>query len=204
MFLLRTLALCLLVAPLQQQRLSAAGRAPGPAGGPVSGRGRFSTSDRMQCTWTARDAGDSVNLRVRCQNPEARVAGGITDMSCEYRGRPRSCPAFGSDPRGFWKQVGRALRKLRARLCRDERAPVRAGMCRRAPGDVNFLLDVDSLEFSAQSGEPQTPSPAPAPAALPTSCTGPADQRRTAEEHCSGAWASVCSFFMSMLQTDAC
>ncbi|XP_037545879.1 fibroblast growth factor-binding protein 1-like [Nematolebias whitei] len=188
MLLLRTFSFCLLVVLLQP--VSSGGQGTG-GGSVVAPRGRFSTTDHMQCTWTANDTGDSVTVRVRCQNPQTR-----SGLRCSYRGAPRSCAAFRSEPRRFWKQVGRALTKLRAQLC-SEGASVRAGMCRRAPGDARFELEANSV-FSAR-----TPAPAPPPSPTSTSCTGHADHRSTAEEYCR-AWASVCSFLLSMLQTDAC
>lgn len=184
----RMLILCL---PLLLLRVSSGAQGTG-GGSEVAPRGRFST-EHMQCTWTANDTGDSATLRVTCRSPEARAG-----LRCSYRGRPHGCPAFRSEPRRFWRQVGRALAKLRARLCRDERASVRAGMCRRAPGDAHFQLAADSSVFSARTAPPP-------PRPTSTSCAGGrADHRSTAEEYCSSAWASVCSFLLSMLQTDAC
>eukprot|EP00064_Thunnus_orientalis_P020932 superscaffoldBa00006055_g21084 len=238
MLLLRTLAPCLLMAFLAQQvSLSSGARgkgrtaeergadrtvtpAPGRAqrsGGKgaapaaaATGRGKFSTKDKMQCTWGARDVGDTVKLSVKCENPEARVKGGVTELRCDYNAKPQSCPGYQSDPRGFWKQVARALKKLKGKLCKDDRALVRTGMCKRAPRDAHFKLDISSSVASAQSGDVEPPRPPPprrASTAAPagsTACTRRADHRQKAEEYCNNAWASVCSFFFSMLQSDDC
>ncbi|XP_022593803.1 fibroblast growth factor-binding protein 1 [Seriola dumerili] len=174
--------------------------------GAATGRGKFSLKDEMQCTWGARDMGDTVRLSVKCEDPKARVKGGITDMECEYTAKPQSCRGYGSDPKGFWKQVARAIKRLQGKVCKDERALVKAGMCKRAPRDAHFKLDITSSVISAQSGDPETPPPLPtrSTSAGPTACTGRADHRKTAEEYCNSSWASVCSFFFSMLQGEDC
>lgn len=226
MLLMRTFAPWLLLAFLGQQvSLSSGARnkslgadnavtpAPGraqrsgnkPA---VNGRGKFSINDKMQCTWGAKDVGETVRLSVKCQDQEARIKGGVTDLQCEYNAKPQHCPGYQSDPKGFWKQVTRAFKRLKGKTCKDDRALVKAGMCKRAPRDAYFKLDVSSSVVSAQSGEPETPQPLPprsnnTDSAGPTACSGRADQRKKAEEHCGG-WASVCNFLFSMLQSDDC
>ncbi|XP_026160100.1 fibroblast growth factor-binding protein 1-like [Mastacembelus armatus] len=153
----------------------------------ATGRGKFSTKDKMQCTWVARDDSDAVNLSVKCQNPDAQ---------CDYTAKPQSCPSYLSDPRSFWKQMARALKKLQGKVCKDERALVKAGVCKYAPRDAHFKLS--SSGALNQSGRPETPPPV----APPTECTGRADHRKTAEEYCSSSWASVCALFFSMFQRD--
>ncbi|XP_029365636.1 fibroblast growth factor-binding protein 1 [Echeneis naucrates] len=152
--------------------------------------GKFSIQGGMQCTWGAREVSDSVVLTVKCENPRAHVEGGITEITCDYRARPQSCPGFVSDPRAFWKQLGRALKRLQGKVCREERALVKPAMCKRAPREAHFKLDLSSSVASAQSGDPT---------AFPgtTACSSRA-------EYCSSSWASVCSFFFSILQGDDC
>ncbi|XP_051241552.1 fibroblast growth factor-binding protein 1-like [Dicentrarchus labrax] len=178
----------------------------------ATGRGKFSSKDKMQCTWVAKDVADTVRLSVKCENREARVKGGVTDLECRYNAKPQRCPGYQSDPKGFWKQVARALKRLQGKVCRDERALVRAGMCKRAPRDAHFKLDMSSSVSAAQSGDTpplplsnstSTSTSSPAAPAGTTACTR-ADHRRKAEEHCSSSWASLCSFFFSMLQSDDC
>lgn len=226
MLLLRTFAPWLLLAFLGQQvSLSSGARnknrgankavTPAPGRAQRSGnksaataRGKFSISDKMQCTWGAKDGGDTVRLIVKCEDPEARIKGGVTDLQCEYNAKPERCPGYQSDPKGFWKQVTRAFKRLKGKVCKDDRALVKAGMCKRAPRDAHFKLDVLSSVISAQSGgDPETPQPPPptprSNSTGPTACVGRADQRKKAEEHCGG-WASVCTFFFTMLQSDDC
>lgn len=173
---------------------------------PATGRGKFLISDRkMQCTWAAKDVGDTVRLTVKCENPEARVIGGETDLECKYNGKPHRCPGYDSDPKGFWKQVARAFKRLQSKVCYDERALVRAGMCKRAPRDAHFKLDIGSSVVSAQSGgisedgNPQTPTGSSGGS---KACTEE-QKKKKAEENC-GRWASVCTFFISMLQSEDC
>uniref|UniRef100_A0A3Q3IP01 Uncharacterized protein n=1 Tax=Monopterus albus TaxID=43700 RepID=A0A3Q3IP01_MONAL len=154
-------------------------------------RGKF-TTNKMQCTWGARDVRDTVKLSVKCENPEAQ---------CEYTGKPESCPGYLSDPRGFWKQVARALKRLKDKVCTDERAVVKAGMCKRAPRYAHFKLSSVMLS-QFRDRETSTPPPPSSITADPTPCTGRADHRKRAEEYCSSSWASVCAFLFSVVQRD--
>lgn len=173
---------------------------------PSLGRGgKFTLTDGMWCTWRPKDARAAVKLLVKCENPEARVKGGITDMACEYTAKPQRCPGFLPDPRAFWKQVGRALKKLQGKVCTDDKALVKAAMCKRAHRDAHFKLVIESSVVSAQSGGDETPAFTPTSNSLssspgPTACPGHEERRRAAEEYCSSSWASVCAFFFSMVQ----
>lgn len=184
---------------------------------PANGRGKFVINKmKMQCTWAAKDVKDTVRLSVKCENPEARVKGGVTDMQCDYNGKPDRCPSYQSDPKGFWKQLTRAFKRLQDKVCADQSALVKSGKCKRAPRDAHFKLDITTSVKSAQSGgiseDPQpTPPPPPPPASStssnssvrPTACAGKEQQRRKAEEYCGG-WASLCTFAFTMLQNDGC
>lgn len=205
MLLLRTFAPCLLLLVFlgQQVSLSCGARSKKRGvdnTGNKTSRGKFSIKGKVQCTWGARDVGDTVTLSVKCENPETRSS----TLMCQYIAKPQSCPGYLSDNRGFWKQVARALSRLQGKVCTDEHALVKAGMCKRAPRDAHFKLDTVSSVTSAETGHRGTPPPPPArsTSAAPTACTGRADHRKTAEEYCSSSWASVCSFFFSMLQSD--
>ncbi|KAM9770789.1 fibroblast growth factor-binding protein 1-like [Menidia menidia] len=209
MFLLRTLALWLLLA----LSLSSGQRAPGRPGGraqrsggkgALTSRGKFSTGDHMQCAWNAREVRDAVKMRVTCENPKAKAKGELVSLTCEYNAKTQSCQR--ADPKGFWKQVSRALRRLQGKLCRDELALVKTGTCKRAPQDAHFKLDARSVSVSHHSQGPVSPSPPPggrSTPAGPTRCSK-SDHRHTAQEYCSSSWASVCSFFLSMLQSEDC
>ncbi|KAM6972321.1 fibroblast growth factor-binding protein 1-like [Aplochiton taeniatus] len=248
MLLLRTLAPCLLLACLAQQVALSVGSgkkerkgkgnvraleqsqssAPvraGKGGKAPAAKGKFSTKDKMQCTWVTRGEG-TVTLAVTCQNPEAKVKGGVTELSCTYTARPISCPGYDSNPDGYWKQVARALKKLQKKLCADSRAQVKTGMCKRAPQDAHFKLSVDTIVALAQQPDETarqvfTPRPMkPAKAIVSTTttttkvpnenavtaiaCTERVDQKKIAEEYCSSTWVSLCAFFFSMVQSGDC
>ncbi|XP_072240960.1 fibroblast growth factor-binding protein 1-like isoform X2 [Leuresthes tenuis] len=223
MIALRAFALWLLLAFLEQQVSLSSGERAADAQSSraqrsgnkyaANGRGKFSTGDKMQCTWNSRDVGDTVKIRVTCNNPGAQVEHEVTGLSCEYNAKPQSCPGYWSDSKVFWKQVARALKKLKGKLCRDELATVKTAMCKRASRDAHFKLDIRSLLISSRSGESRTSTPPPLLRTRPTStststsqtaCTKRPDHRKTAEEYCNSSWASVCSFFLSMLQSDDC
>ncbi|XP_078022309.1 fibroblast growth factor-binding protein 1-like [Epinephelus lanceolatus] len=223
MLLLKTFTPLLMLAFLGQQvSLSSAARnknrgadktvtiAPPGSGDKLAAsvRGKF-PRDKMQCTWVAKDVGDTVKLMVKCEDPVARIKGGYTDLQCEYNGKPQSCPGYHSNNKGFWKQVSRAFKKLKTKVCSDERALVKASVCKRAPRGAHFKLDIFSSVVSAQSGgdeltEPTTPRSTSTSTAVSPACTKRANHQKTAEETCSGSWASVCNFFMSLLQSDDC
>ncbi|KAM9793117.1 fibroblast growth factor-binding protein 1 [Neosynchiropus ocellatus] len=180
--------------------LSSAGpgrAARGRDSGASAGRGKFTNKDKMQCTWRSTESEEKAKLSVTCENPEARISGGVTDIQCDYDGRPALCPGFRSDPRAYWKQVARALKRLQGRLCNDPRALVKAGMCKQAPRDSHFKLDITTSVASAQSGGIDVPEP-------PASTACSATHRQTAEEYCSQTWASLCTFFLEMLQKENC
>ncbi|KAM4603337.1 fibroblast growth factor-binding protein 1-like [Polymixia lowei] len=239
MLLLRTLAPWFLLACLAQQLSVSAGAREKARKGSAEARGaersardrkasapggKFSTGDsNMRCTWVAKEDGDAVRLRVACQNPEARVTGGVTDLTCEYAAKPASCPGYVSKPGSFWKQVSRAMKKLRGKVCRALE-PVKAGMCKRAPRDAHFTLDVRTAVVSAQqpresvesSRKPRpgtgtttttaatTTVQTPAGPVNGSACTERVDQRKLGEEYCSSSWASLCTFFFSMVQSGDC
>lgn len=248
MLLLRTLAPCLLFACLALQVALCVGsrnkerkgkvdvraleRSPSSApfredkgGKALATKGKFSTKDKLQCTWVARGE-DTVTLAVTCQNPEAKVKGGVTDLSCTYTARPTSCPGYDSNPASYWKQVARALKKLQKKLCADSRAQIKTGMCKRAPQEAHFKLSVDTIVTLAQQPDktakqvftrrPQKPAKSTTVAtttsttkvsrrnATAIACTENVDQQKLAEEYCSSSWASVCAFFFSLVQSGDC
>ncbi|KAK5865707.1 hypothetical protein PBY51_019955 [Eleginops maclovinus] len=229
MLLLKTFAPWLLLAFLGQQvSLSSGARkkhdgadktvtaAPNKAPGSrdksaANGRGRMSINNKMQCSWRAKDAGDAVKLLVKCEDPESLSTGGVSDITCEYNGRAQNCPGYKNNNKVFWKQVARAFKKMKGKVCLDESVLVRAAICKRAPRDAHFKLDLKSKVTVSSNGEPEThvlPPPQPrttvAAPGTPTACTVRANNRKTAEENCSGAWASVCNFFLTMLQSEDC
>ncbi|XP_059188486.1 fibroblast growth factor-binding protein 1-like [Centropristis striata] len=180
-----------------------AGKSSIPAAELRYSRGKFAGGGKMLCTRSAVNDRDRVRVTVKCEDPEARVKGGVTELRCNYYAKPHGCPGYLSNNKNFWKQVGRAFKKLKGKVCKDERSGVGASMCKRAPLDVHFELDKSSAVSLAQSGGDETLPLPRATAAAGKNCTERADHRKTAEENC-GSWFSVCNFFMSMLQSDNC
>ncbi|KAK0142611.1 Fibroblast growth factor-binding protein 1 [Merluccius polli] len=195
-------------------------------------RGKFTTKDgALQCGWKQeekeeeeRERGE-VTLAVTCGNP-GPAAAGVAKTTCRYTGRPASCEGYGADPAAFWKQVARALRKTGKRLCVDGRALVKAGMCRRAPKEAHFrLLATPSRSRTSTNanGAAATTTTTTADTGADTTattttrgkrvrakstpgerCPERADKQKLGEEYCSSAWASVCSFFFTMLDGAEC
>lgn len=215
MYLLRTFAPWVLVVLLGYQVCASSAKRSGAelsvtearsrAHGPgdkssATGRGKFLIDEeqdrKMQCTWVAQDVPDAVRLSVKCEDPEARIRGGVTELQCQYNAKPQLCPGYLSNPKGFWKQVSRAFKKLQSKVCYDVRALVRTGMCKSAPRGAHFKLDINTSVASAQSGGYDTYSGTPEPSA----CA--AQSRRKAEEHCNSSWVSLCELFFSMVESD--
>ncbi|CAL8272266.1 fibroblast growth factor-binding protein 1 [Gadus morhua] len=197
-------------------------------------KGKFSTKNSLQCTWASKKERDVVKLRISCENSEeAPARDGVSSMKvCEYVGKPARCPAYISNPAGFWKQVSRTLKKMEGQLCKDTRAMVRASMCKRAPREVHFKLgpggpradhETTTMRASRSSttSTPSTTTTTPRPSTTTTTthkddretvksttvsgqeCT-PVNKANRGEEYCSGPWSSVCSFFFSMLDSAEC
>lgn len=153
-------------------------------------KGKFSTKDKTQCTWLA-DEEDTVTLGVVCQK------GGV-GFNCEYSARPATCAPYASNVKQYWKQIARALKKQK-NICQDAAALVKAGMCKKAPRDAHFKLRI---------------SEAPPPVVQPEntrqsssdnkSCSDKVDQKKLAEEYCSGSWVTFCNFFFTMVQNEDC
>ncbi|XP_071398670.1 fibroblast growth factor-binding protein 1-like [Centroberyx affinis] len=148
--------------------------------GPLPVRGELVAKDKSQCTWVATGQ-ELLTLSVTCRNGDRR-------FSCEYVAKPAACPQYASNPRLYWKQIGRALKKQR-KLCRDGGAAVRAGVCRKAPGDAHFRM----------AAPPPSPNSRPA-----TVKACKPDNKKLAEEYCSDSWSSFCTFFFVMVQNDDC
>ncbi|XP_041131887.1 fibroblast growth factor-binding protein 1-like isoform X2 [Polyodon spathula] len=156
-------------------------------------QGKFTTKDKAQCTWSVAE-GDTFSLRVNCKKSEESYA-------CEYVGRPSACTQYASNSKSYWKQISRALKKQK-NLCKDASSVLKADMCKKAPGDAHFTLSEHSLSTAKQNTPPTVPENAPAPAVTPkgNNCTESIDQKKLAEEYCSGSWSSLCTFFISMVQ----
>ncbi len=149
-------------------------------------KGRFSLKDGARCSWSAVRGDDAFVLGVTCKN-------GAKTFGCEYAAKPTACQQYASDTNAYWKQISRSLKKQR-RLCRDSTAMVKAGMCRSAPADAHFRL---------KDTRPSSRAPLPTTAGN-THCPDRIERLRVAEENCSSAWSSLCTFLFLMLENDEC
>lgn len=149
-------------------------------------KGRFSLKDGARCSWRAVRGDDAFVLGVTCKN-------GAKTFSCEYVAMPTACQQYASNTKAYWKQISRSLKKQR-RLCRDSTAMVKAGMCRSAPAEAHFRLK--DTRHSSRAPLPTT--------AGNNHCPDRIERLRVAEEYCSSAWSSLCTFLFLMLENDEC
>ncbi|XP_066575915.1 fibroblast growth factor-binding protein 1 [Amia ocellicauda] len=171
-------------------------------------KGKFASKDKKtQCSWAA-SAGDTTSLRVSCQKEEAT-------LSCEYTAKPAACPESVANPKAFWKQIAKALRKEK-QLCKDGTGLIKAGMCKKAPKEAHFRLSAPAAAAAAAAAAAQhpaqkSPGPGRADSATPQpaitarkDCLENIEKKKAAEEYCSGSWSSLCSFFISMVDNEDC
>ena len=169
-------------------------------------KGKFSTKDKTQCTWSANEQ-DPVTLGVVCSK------GGI-GFNCEYSARPTTCAPYASNVKAYWKQIARALKKQK-NICQDAAALVKAGMCKKAPKDAHFKLMIsepptptvvqpEQPEQPEQTQQPEQPEDTRPTSADIKMCTDKTDGKKLAEEYCSGSWVALCNFFFTMVQNEDC
>uniref|UniRef100_A0A8B9JA50 Fibroblast growth factor binding protein 1b n=1 Tax=Astyanax mexicanus TaxID=7994 RepID=A0A8B9JA50_ASTMX len=152
------------------------------SGGKAASKGRFSTKDKMRCTWVA--TGDrALVLSISCTK-------GNESFHCEYTANPGLCPQYESNSGTFWKQITRAMKKQK-KLCRDPKALLKAGVCKSASKEAHF-----SLKTPAQDQRP--------PQSGKKDCKGLSDRNKLAREHCNSSWSSVCTFFFAMFENEEC
>ncbi|XP_072519769.1 fibroblast growth factor-binding protein 1-like [Salminus brasiliensis] len=151
-------------------------------------KGRFSTKDKMQCTWVA--TGDSaLVLSINCTK-------GNESFHCEYIGNPGVCPQYESSSGLFWKQIARSMKKQK-KLCRDPKVLLKAAVCKTASKEAHF-----SLKTPAKAQHPARAQLPPQPEKK--ECNGLSDRHKLAKEHCSSSWSSVCTFFFAMFENEDC
>ncbi|XP_007239109.2 fibroblast growth factor-binding protein 1 [Astyanax mexicanus] len=152
------------------------------SGGKAASKGRFSTKDKMRCTWVA--TGDrALVLSISCTK-------GNESFHCEYTANTGLCPQYESNSGTFWKQITRAMKKQK-KLCRDPKALLKAGVCKSASKEAHF-----SLKTPAQDQRP--------PQSGKKDCKGLSDRNKLAREHCNSSWSSVCTFFFAMFENEEC
>ncbi|XP_076879078.1 LOW QUALITY PROTEIN: fibroblast growth factor-binding protein 1 [Brachyhypopomus gauderio] len=145
-------------------------------------KGRFSTTDKVRCTWVAA-GGDTSVLVIHCKK-------GANNFHCENTAKPRSCPEYASSSKTYWRQIARSLKRMK-QPCRDSKELVEANVCRNGPEDAHFKLNTaPKTQVQPQRGN--------------KSCEDLADRRRLAEEYCGSSWSSLCTFIFAMVESDTC
>uniref|UniRef100_A0A8C2H3B0 Fibroblast growth factor binding protein 1b n=1 Tax=Cyprinus carpio TaxID=7962 RepID=A0A8C2H3B0_CYPCA len=152
-------------------------------------KGKFTTKDKAQCLWVARGE-DNYTMTVTCK------PGNEDGFSCKYTAKPATCTEYGSNPKGYWKQIARSVKKQK-KLCADARALIRAGMCKRAPLAAHFKLIETSQEKPPTEKTPTTTS-------TKRQCTERTDHSEVAKERCGDSWASLCAFVFTIIQSGDC
>ncbi|XP_059407446.1 fibroblast growth factor-binding protein 1-like [Carassius carassius] len=150
-------------------------------------KGKFTTKDKAQCSWVARGE-HNYTMTVTCK------PGNEDGFSCKYTAKPATCTEYGSNPKGYWKQIARSVKKQK-KLCADARALIRAGMCKRAPLAAHFKLTEMSQE------KPPTEK---TPTSTKLQCTERTDHSEVAKEMCGDSWASLCAFVFTIVQSGDC
>lgn len=151
-------------------------------------KGRITNKDGTRCTWAATESSveddGTFILSITCKK------GTEKSLHCEYTAKPKLCPEYTSNTDAFWKQIGRSL-KNQKKLCHDSKALLKAKICRKAPRDAHFALKT-------------TPKVNPTPMKKNKPCPDLTNRQKLAEEYCSNAWSSVCTFFFAMVETEDC
>ncbi|XP_051983519.1 fibroblast growth factor-binding protein 1 [Xyrauchen texanus] len=158
-------------------------------------KGKFTTKDKAQCSWVARGE-DTYTLTVTCK------PGKGDELSCKYSAKPATCTEYFFNPKSYWKQIARSLKKQK-KLCMDQRALLRAGMCKRAPQDAHFKL-IETTQAKPTKAEK---TPTTTNATLPdtkSKCTERVDHSKLAKEKCGDSWASLCTFLFTIVQSGDC
>ncbi|XP_074083589.1 fibroblast growth factor-binding protein 1 [Macrotis lagotis] len=180
-------------------------------GGIKHPRGKFSTQEKVPCTWAVTEEG--LTLKVYCKGQEAQ-------FECTYAGNPSSCPHFSGNEKAYWKQIGRALRKQK-NLCADPKGVLKTRVCKKGPKEAHFKMVDSTIKSKSQDNrgkkDPQIAASTEKPAALtllPTNqqSTTPKceedmeviNQRKVAEDFCGESWSSLCTFLLTMLQDKKC
>ncbi|XP_028657626.2 fibroblast growth factor-binding protein 1-like [Erpetoichthys calabaricus] len=165
-------------------------------GGKAAMEGKFSKKDKEQCSWRATE-GTPYSLHVSCEKGGDRY-------TCTYTGNPAACSQYASDRKSYWKQMSRALKKQK-NLCKDASSVLKVPLCKKAPQESHFKMTTESTEVQKPVPSADLSMKAIDAGATPSShCTEEIDQKKLAEEYCSGSWTSFCNFFISMVQTKDC
>ncbi|XP_072883544.1 fibroblast growth factor-binding protein 2-like [Hemitrygon akajei] len=101
-------------------------------------KGALTTKDDHACTWNV-TGDEELVLQISC-----RYQGG--NYSCNYTGRPQSCPTYNSKAFQYWKQVVSKV-KRKKHACEGDKI-LKARVCKKAPTESQMKLQAKSWDTS--------------------------------------------------------
>ncbi|XP_062927252.1 fibroblast growth factor-binding protein 2-like [Mobula hypostoma] len=99
-------------------------------------KGALTTKDDHACTWNVTGEEELV-LQISCS-----YQGG--SYSCNYTGRPQSCPTYNSKAFQYWKQVISKVKKKK-HACEGDKS-LKARVCKKAPTESQMKLQAKSWD----------------------------------------------------------
>ncbi|XP_060632133.2 fibroblast growth factor-binding protein 1 [Anolis sagrei] len=173
-------------------------RTRGQKGSP---KGKFTTKDKATCTWTLHEA-EMATLNINCRKEEST-------FSCEFSGKPSTCPQYAENKKMFWKQITRSLKK-KQNICDDPKGILKSKVCSKGPPAAHLRL-VAQTSLKPKQEKPLVPVTSVPTGNQPRESSSDCvedvdyiDQQKVAEEYCSETWLSLCHFFISMVQDKKC
>uniref|UniRef100_A0A8D2KRS4 Fibroblast growth factor binding protein 1 n=1 Tax=Varanus komodoensis TaxID=61221 RepID=A0A8D2KRS4_VARKO len=179
------------------------GRSQKNRGAKGSHKGKFTTKEKSECTWTLNEA-ETATLKIDCKSKE-------DTFSCEFSGNPSTCPQYAKNQKAFWKQITRSLKKQK-NICKDPKSILKSKLCKTGPPTAHLRL----VTLASQNPKEEKPSHHAKEDSLPaenkpgkasSDCVEEEDyidQRKVAEEYCGESWLSLCNFFVAMIQDKKC
>ncbi|KAG8591484.1 hypothetical protein GDO81_000195 [Engystomops pustulosus] len=173
----------------------------GSRGGKGSLQGKFVSKDKAECIWSVSET-ETVVLNVECTKGDIK-------LTCVFGGNPATCPNYAANPKSYWKQITRALRKQK-NLCQDQKAVLKSKECRKGPAEAHLRYILTSVQVPNHEHKVQE-EPKPTTkvniAEPTTDCVEDPDvleKRRLAKDYCGDSWGSLCLIFFSMVQGSSC
>ncbi|KAM9381587.1 fibroblast growth factor-binding protein 2 [Phaethornis superciliosus] len=111
----------------------------------------FRTKTKDVCTMSIR-GDEEMNLRIECKNQ------GMSYW-CEFTGKPSVCRSFRNNPKIYWNQIARELRKL-PHACESTEV-LKITMCQRAPTEAlmrQIAAGMEPEDLATQDKSSQTTS----------------------------------------------
>lgn len=159
-------------------------------------KGKFISNEKAECTWSLNEATATLNIDCKREGKS---------FSCQFSGNPSSCPQYSENQKAFWKQITRSLKK-QENICENQKGILKSKLCKKGPPSAHLTyvaLHSDNQENLGHSEREVTQAPTKAS----SDCVEDedyVDQLKVAEQYCTNEWLSLCSFFISMVQTKKC